>query len=112
MAGTSTARVRRGQPRAGDPRANALRVLAIDGGQADNSGRPGAPMGTAEMAVAPGTRHPTHGPADPRGPERDCFGESARAVGVSLAFGLTAAALAALVRDTLGVAAGAQALPA
>jgi transketolase len=53
--------------------ANALRVLAMDGVQAANSGHPGAPMGMAEMAVALWTRHLCHNPADPKWPNRDRF---------------------------------------
>jgi transketolase len=73
MAGNSTDRVRRGQPRCDDPRANALRALAMDAVQAANSGHPGAPMGMAEMAVALWTRHLKHDPADPHWPDRDRF---------------------------------------
>jgi transketolase len=53
--------------------ANAIRVLAIDGVQAANSGHPGAPMGMAEMAVALWNRHLRHNPADPKWPNRDRF---------------------------------------
>src|ERR1035437_2816085 len=53
--------------------ANAIRVLAMDGVQAANSGHPGAPMGMAEMAVALWTRHLKHNPADPKWPNRDRF---------------------------------------
>ncbi|MEI7429236.1 MAG: 1-deoxy-D-xylulose-5-phosphate synthase N-terminal domain-containing protein, partial [Betaproteobacteria bacterium] len=53
--------------------ANAIRVLAIDGIQAANSGHPGAPMGMAEMAVALWNRHLKHNPADPKWPNRDRF---------------------------------------
>jgi transketolase len=53
--------------------ANALRVLAMDGIQAANSGHPGAPMGMAEMAVALWHRHLKHNPADPKWPNRDRF---------------------------------------
>lgn len=52
---------------------NAIRVLAMDGVQAANSGHPGAPMGMAEMAVALWNRHLKHNPADPKWPNRDRF---------------------------------------
>lgn len=53
--------------------ANAIRVLAMDGIQAANSGHPGAPMGMAEIAVALWNRHLKHNPADPKWPNRDRF---------------------------------------
>ena len=53
--------------------ANAIRVLAMDGVQAANSGHPGAPMGMAEIAVALWTRHLNHNPTDPKWPNRDRF---------------------------------------
>ena len=53
--------------------ANAIRVLAMDGVQAANSGHPGAPMGMAEMAVALWNRNLKHSPADPKWPNRDRF---------------------------------------
>jgi transketolase len=53
--------------------ASAIRVLAMDGVQAANSGHPGAPMGMAEMAVALWNRHLRHNPADPKWPNRDRF---------------------------------------
>jgi transketolase len=53
--------------------ANAIRVLAMDGVQAANSGHPGAPMGMAEIAVALWNRHLKHNPADPKWPNRDRF---------------------------------------
>jgi transketolase len=53
--------------------ANAIRVLAMDGVQAANSGHPGAPMGMAEMAVALWARHLSHNPADPKWYNRDRF---------------------------------------
>jgi transketolase N-terminal domain/subunit len=73
MAGHSTERVLRGSQASKDPRANALRALAMDGVQAANSGHPGAPMGMAEMAVALWTGHLRHDPAEPRWPDRDRF---------------------------------------
>ena len=53
--------------------ANAIRVLAMDGVQAANSGHPGAPMGMAEIAVALWNRHLKHNPVDPKWPNRDRF---------------------------------------
>jgi transketolase len=53
--------------------ANAIRVLAMDGVQAANSGHPGAPMGMAEIAVALWHRHLKHNPADPKWADRDRF---------------------------------------
>ena len=53
--------------------ANAIRVLAIDGVQAANSGHPGAPMGMAEISVALWNRNLRHNPADPKWPDRDRF---------------------------------------
>ena len=53
--------------------ANAIRVLAMDGVQAANSGHPGAPMGMAEMAVALWNRHLKHNPTDPKWANRDRF---------------------------------------
>ncbi|WP_153109647.1 transketolase [Propionivibrio limicola] len=53
--------------------ANAIRVLAMDGVQAANSGHPGAPMGMAEIAVALWGRHLRHNPADPKWVNRDRF---------------------------------------
>ena len=51
--------------------ANAIRVLAIDGVQAANSGHPGAPMGMAEISVALWNRNLRHNPADPKWPDRE-----------------------------------------
>ena len=53
--------------------ANAIRVLAIDGVQAANSGHPGAPMGMAEIAVSLWNHNLKHNPADPKWPDRDRF---------------------------------------
>jgi transketolase len=53
--------------------ADAIRILAMDGVQAANSGHPGAPMGMAEMAVALWHRHLKHDPADPTWADRDRF---------------------------------------
>jgi len=53
--------------------ANAIRILAMDGVQAANSGHPGMPMGMAEIATALWHRHLSHNPADPKWPGRDRF---------------------------------------
>ena len=53
--------------------ANAIRVLAMDGVEAANSGHPGAPMGMAEIAVALWNRKLKHNPTDPKWPNRDRF---------------------------------------
>ena len=71
MSSHSTERVLRGGPGLADARANALRVLAMDGVQRANSGHPGAPMGMAEMAVALWSGHLRHNPANPRWLDRD-----------------------------------------
>jgi transketolase len=73
MASTSTDKVLRGSPGATDPRANALRALAMDAVQQANSGHPGAPMGMAEMAVALWAGHLRHNPANPKWADRDRF---------------------------------------
>ncbi len=73
MSSTSTARVQRGSAGCIDPRANALRALAMDAVQQAKSGHPGAPMGMAEMAVALWTGPLRHNPADPHWPDRDRF---------------------------------------
>jgi transketolase len=73
MAGTSTDRVQRPDSGRFDPRANALRALAIDAVQQANSGHPGAPMGMAEMALALWGSHLKHNPANPRWSDRDRF---------------------------------------
>ncbi len=72
MSSTSDARVLRGQP-SHDPRATALRMLAMDAVQKANSGHPGAPMGMAEMAVALWCSHLRHNPCDPHWADRDRF---------------------------------------
>ncbi|WP_297899819.1 transketolase [Metallibacterium sp.] len=72
MASASNARVLRGQP-SHDPRASALRALAMDAVQKANAGHPGAPMGMAEMAVALWCGHLRFNPADPHWPDRDRF---------------------------------------
>lgn len=53
--------------------ADAIRILAMDGVQAANSGHPGMPMGMAEVAVALWHRHLRHNPADPKWANRDRF---------------------------------------
>ena len=53
--------------------ANAIRILAMDGVQAANSGHPGAPMGMAEIAVALWHRHLKHNPGNPAWADRDRF---------------------------------------
>jgi len=73
MASNSNERVLRGSAGATDPRANALRALAMDAVQQANSGHPGAPMGMAEMAVALWTGHLRHNPSNPHWPDRDRF---------------------------------------
>ena len=73
MAAHATERVVRGSAGCSDPRANALRALAIDAVQQASSGHPGAPMGMAEMAVALWARHLRHSPANPQWPNRDRF---------------------------------------
>ena len=50
-----------------------IRMLAIDGVQKANSGHPGMPMGTAEMAYVLWTRFLKHNPANPSWPDRDRF---------------------------------------
>ncbi len=72
MASSSNDRVLNGAP-SHDPRANALRALAMDAVQKANSGHPGAPMGMAEMAVALWGTHLRYNPADPHWPDRDRF---------------------------------------
>ena len=73
MASNSTDKVLRGGRGPTDPRANALRALAMDAVQQANSGHPGAPMGMAEMAVALWIGHLRHNPANPHWPDRDRF---------------------------------------
>ena len=45
--------------------ANSIRALAMDAVEVAKSGHPGMPVGMAEIAVAPWTRHLKHNPADP-----------------------------------------------
>jgi transketolase len=52
---------------------NTIRTLAIDGVQKANSGHPGMPMGTADIAYVLWTRFLEHNPANPAWPNRDRF---------------------------------------
>ncbi|MCP4538048.1 MAG: transketolase [Chloroflexi bacterium] len=52
---------------------NTIRTLAIDGVQKANSGHPGMPMGTADIAYVLWTRFLKHNPANPSWPNRDRF---------------------------------------
>ncbi len=72
MAGQSSIRIKHGEA-SRDPRASALRALAMDAVQQANSGHPGAPMGMAEMAVALWGSHLKHNPANPGWIDRDRF---------------------------------------
>lgn len=53
--------------------ANAIRALAMDAVQQANSGHPGMPMGTADMATVLFTRFLKFDPAEPNWPDRDRF---------------------------------------
>ncbi len=53
--------------------ANTIRMLAIDAVHQANSGHPGLPLGTADIATVLWTRFLKHNPADPRWPDRDRF---------------------------------------
>lgn len=72
MASHSSIRIEHGEA-SRDPRASALRALAMDAVQRANSGHPGAPMGMAEMAVALWGSHLKHNPAHPGWIDRDRF---------------------------------------
>ncbi|MFK2903457.1 transketolase [Dyella ginsengisoli] len=72
MASLSSIRIEHGEA-SRDPRASALRALAMDAVQQANSGHPGAPMGMAEMAVALWGSHLKHNPANPGWIDRDRF---------------------------------------
>jgi len=72
MASHSSIRIEHGEA-SRDPRASALRALAMDAVQRANSGHPGAPMGMAEMAVALWGTHLKHNPANPDWIDRDRF---------------------------------------
>ncbi len=52
---------------------NAVRVLAIDGVQAANSGHPGLPLGAAPMAYALWAQHMRYNPRNPGWANRDRF---------------------------------------
>ena len=52
---------------------NTIRMLAVDGVQAANSGHPGLPMGAAAMAYVLWMRHLKHNPANPKWHDRDRF---------------------------------------
>jgi transketolase len=53
--------------------AKTIKGLAMDAVQKANSGHPGMPMGTADMATALWTRFLVHDPSQPRWPDRDRF---------------------------------------
>ncbi len=53
--------------------ANTIRLLAADAVQAANSGHPGLPLGTADIATVLWTRFFKHNPANPRWQNRDRF---------------------------------------
>ncbi len=53
--------------------ANTVRLLAADAVQAANSGHPGLPLGTAEIATVLWTRFLKHNPANPKWANRDRF---------------------------------------
>ena len=53
--------------------ANTIRGLAMDAIQKANSGHPGLPMGTADIAVVLWTRFLKFNPSDPDWPDRDRF---------------------------------------
>jgi len=55
------------------PMANAIRALAMDAVQAANSGHPGMPMGTADIATVLFTKHLKIDPLQPEWPDRDRF---------------------------------------
>jgi transketolase len=52
---------------------SAIRALAMDAVQKDNSGHPGAPMGMAEIAEVLWNHHMRHNPGNPKWPNRDRF---------------------------------------
>jgi len=53
--------------------ANTIRVLAMDAIQKANSGHPGLPLGTADLALVLWKYHLKHNPSDPDWPDRDRF---------------------------------------
>ena len=56
-----------------NPITGAIRALAMDAVQKANSGRPGAPMGMAEIAEVLWRRNLKHNPANPHWADRDRF---------------------------------------
>lgn len=52
---------------------NTIRILAVDGVQAANSGHPGTPMGLAPLAYLLWDRFLKHNPRNPQWPDRDRF---------------------------------------
>ncbi len=56
-----------------DLAAKTIRGLAMDAVQKANSGHPGMPMGTADIAVVLWTQYLKHNPKDPKWPDRDRF---------------------------------------
>lgn len=52
---------------------NSIRMLAIDGVEAANSGHPGLPLGASPMAYTLWTKFLKHNPHDPAWPNRDRF---------------------------------------
>ena len=52
---------------------NTIKGLAMDAVQAANSGHPGMPMGTADLATVLWTEFLKHDPSDPEWPDRDRF---------------------------------------
>jgi transketolase len=52
---------------------NTIRTLSMDGVQKANSGHPGLPMGTADIAYILWTRFLKHNPTNPDWPDRDRF---------------------------------------
>ncbi len=52
---------------------NTIRILSAEAVQKANSGHPGLPMGTAEMAYTIWMRHLRHNPQNPAWPNRDRF---------------------------------------
>ncbi|MEP7028147.1 MAG: transketolase [Candidatus Eisenbacteria bacterium] len=52
---------------------NTLKMLAVDGVEAAQSGHPGSPMGQADLAYVLWTKFLRHWPADPSWPGRDRF---------------------------------------
>jgi len=57
--------------------ANTIRGLSIDGVQKANSGHPGMPMGTADIATVLFLKYLNHNPTNPQWPNRDRYVQSA-----------------------------------